>query len=498
MRSQYPHSQAGYQLQHHGAIALAQVENNGVRVDVAYMKEAIERVSARIEHNQKALREFDLYHDWRYMFGQKTSMGSRTQMAKVLDKRGLLPKGATNLDADVLAQIDHPFIEKYLEVEKLKKLNSTYLQSTLDETSPDGFCRAFYNLHLATTFRSSGSNPNIQNQPIRDKLQGKMIRRGFLPTSDDYRIVEIDYSSIEVRVAAAYHQDPKMMTYLSDPSSDMHRDAACKMFICEPDQVHKTSRFVGKNGFVFPAFYGDYYASMAGGIWKQLVADKPVLSCGKLVIDHLAEKGITELGACDPEKEPVRGTYEHHLKEVEDWFWLDNFTQYDTWKKHWYKQYQNRGWFQGFSGFTFSGVMRRNIVINSPVQSAAFHCLLWSLIKVQKIMNKRKWKSKIIGQIHDSLIADVHKDEYEDYLALAKEVMTTRMKQHWAHVARTNDIQWTMPPERGYKSKTFDYELLDWKGQDNHNDPLGEIPIDVEAEATPLGGSWYEKEVVEI
>ena len=50
----------------------------------------------------------------------------------------------------------------------------------------------------------------------------------------------------------------------------------------------------------------------------------------------------------------------------------------------------------------------------------------------------------------------------------------------------------------GTSRKSIDYELLDWKGQDNHNDPLGEIPIDVEAEATPLGGSWYEKEVVEI
>ncbi len=498
MRSRYRHSLAGYQLQHEGAIALAQVEHNGVRVDVEYMKEAIERVSARIDSLTVSIKEEELYSDWRYMFGQKTSLGSRTQLAKVLDKRGLKPDGATNLDSDVLAQVDDPFVTKYLEIEKLKKLNSTYLQSTLDETSPDGICRAFYNLHLATTYRSSGSNPNIQNQPIRDKLQGKMIRRGFIPRSENHRIVEIDYSSIEVRVAAAYHQDPKMMTYLSDPSSDMHRDAACKMFMCEPDQVHKTSRFVGKNGFVFPAFYGDYYASMAGGIWKQLLADKPVLSDGTLVLDHLASKGITELGKCDPDKDPVQGTYEYHLKEVEDWFWLENFTQYDTWKKHWFRQYTERGWFQGFSGFTFSGVMRRNIVINSPVQSAAFHSLLWSLIEVQKVMNKRGWRSKIIGQIHDSLIADVHKDEYDDYLVLAKEVMTNRMKAHWAEVSRTNDIAWTMEPIKGFKSRKSDYVLPDWHGQDNHLDPLGDVPIDVEAEATPLGGSWYTKEVVEI
>lgn len=464
MRMQ-PLDHQGYQLLHEGAIALARVESNGICVDVDYYKKALVKVDERIKDLERQMMESEVWEQWRKMYGAKAKFTARQQLAEVLQtfdcvgKLELSEAGNAKLDADVLDTIDLPFCKQYVQAEKLRKLNGTYLKGTLEEVSPDGKLRCFFNLHLATTYRSSASNPNIQNQPIRDALQGKIIRKGFKPRPG-HRIVEIDYSSIEVRVAACYHRDPAMLKYLTDDSTDMHRDTAADMFMLPHEQITKQARFCGKNSFVFPAFYGDYYVSMAKGIWSNMLKLDVKTADGVPMIEHLKSKGIQSLGACNPDKEALPGTFEYHIKQVEDVFWNERFCVYNEWKKKWYHDYIENGYFKSLSGFVFSGTMRRNNVINSPVQSAAFHCLLWSLIEVQKQLRKRKMKTVIVGQIHDSLIADVHEDEFEDYLKMASGIMTTGLK-----------------------------ERFPW---------INGVPIDVEAEATEVDGNWWDKSVVDI
>ena len=83
------------------------------------------------------------------------------------------------------------------------------------------------------------------------------------------------------------------------------------------------------------------------------------------------------------------------------------------------------------TGFVCSGVMSKNDVYNYPVQGPAFHCLLWSLTRLQKELNERNMRSHIIGEIYDSIIGDVHKDEVEDYLVMAKRIMTEDIRKEW-------------------------------------------------------------------
>ena len=462
---QVPLNPEGYKLLHDGAITLARVSNNGIRVDVPYYKTALLQVSKRIRHLEKEMHATDVWEEWRKAFGASSKLTSRQQLATVLfDKMGfnapgLGDSGNYKCDSDVLDTIDHPFIDHYMQAEKLRKLSGTYLQGTLDEVSPDGYLRCFYNLHLARTYRSSASNPNIQNQPVRDPLQGRIIRRGFIPR-DGHRICEIDYSSIEVRVAACYHKDPAMMRYLTDPTTDMHRDMAAQIFMLEPGDVSKAARHIGKNSFVFPSFYGDYYVSIARGIWTQMLKSKITTGSGVPILEHLRSKGITQRGACDGETRAQPHTFEHHIQAVETDFWKRRFQVYVKWKTDFYDAYIRKGYFTSLSGMTFSGVMRKNVVINAPVQSAAFHCLLWSLTEIQKELDNRRMRSVIIGQIHDSCIADVHEDEMDEYLQIASNVMTVKLK-----------------------------ERFPW---------IGSVPIDVEAEACDVGGTWYDKKVIQI
>lgn len=461
-----PLNKAGYDLLHEGAVVLSQVEANGIRVDIPYMKKAVRKCSERVAYLQNKQRDTKVFSTMRKRYGQKLNPTSRQQIATVLfEDLGYKPPGRSaagnwKFDGDVLETIDNDFVKMYAEAEKLRKLTGTYLKGTLEEVSPDGFLRCSYNLHLARTYRSSSSNPNLQNQPIRDPMQGKIIRRGFIPR-EGHRICEIDYSSIEVRVAAAYHKDPVMLKYLSDPESDMHGDVGRQLFFLDKSQkLPKEARHIAKNGFVFPAFYGDFYASTAKAIWNAVHKSNIRLESGVLLQDHMASKGITHRGACNPDRPAQPGSFEKHVQDIEKDFWERRFKVYNEWKRTWYDAYIKNGYFSGLSGFRWTGLCRKNVVINAPVQSAAFHCLLWSLIEVQKYLNKHKMKTVIVGQIHDSLIADVHEDEMDEYLCHAKRIMVDKMKEHFT-----------------------------W---------LEGIPIDVEAEACDTGQTWYDKKVVQI
>ena len=57
--------------------------------------------------------------------------------------------------------------------------------------------------------------------------------------------------------------------------------------------------------------------------------------------------------------------------------------------------------------------MTNNMIVNSPIQGTAFHCLLWSMIEINKFIKKEKLESKLIGQIHDEILVDTVPDELD-------------------------------------------------------------------------------------
>ena len=78
--------------------------------------------------------------------------------------------------------------------------------------------------------------------------------------------------------------------------------------------------------------------------------------------------------------------------------------------------------------------MRRNEVINYPVQGAAFHCLLWCFIRLSKEIKKRGWKTRLIGQIHDSMVLDVYPPERERICKLIKRITTVELAKEWTWI----------------------------------------------------------------
>lgn len=448
-------TKAAYKLMHEGAIALAEVESNGMRIDVDYLDDADKKVERRIAKLEQHLKRSKIWEEWQRAYPDKANLDSRTQLAHVLFERmGFdceyqTATGRNSASRESLEAVDVPFTRDYLKLQKYRKLRSTYLKGIRREVV-NGYLHPHFNLHMVVSYRSSSSSPNFQNIPTRDPEIAKLIRRAFVPRPD-HVLVEIDYSAIEVRVAACYHEDPTMVKYIKD-NYDLHRDMAAELFML--DEVPKKARFVAKNSFVFAEFYGDYYPKITAALWHAIRREKLATADGTPMFEHLRAKGIEERGNCDPSSSrPKSRTFEQHVQKIENGFWYQRFPQYWSWKNDWWDKYQQKGSFRNLTGFVFDGVYRRNEVLNYPVQSSAFHCLLWSLIRLNKLL--RKSRSMIVGQIHDSLVLDVHREELDDVVSLAKDVMCEQLKKHWSWIVVPLEVEVEVAEENWFEKEVF-------------------------------------------
>ncbi len=361
-----------YKLIHDGILALSKVEAAGLRIDVKYLDEAILSLEKKIAEAQDKLREDDIFTLWKKKFGARTNLGSHEQLGKVVfgemgySSNGETATGRHKTDEKSFAGIKLPFLRQYFQLEKWKKAKITYLEGIRKEVVGE-YLHPSFNLHTVQTHRSSADSPNFQNIPVRNKEVGELVRKCFIPREGNV-LAEVDYSAIEVRIAACYHKDPVMIEYINDPSKDMHRDQAMQCFLLEKEWVSKETRYAAKNLFVFPQFYGDYYVHCAKNLWDAIRQLKLQLPDGTSLKKHLARKGIKRLGACDGSGPPEPGTFEAHIRSVEKDFWERRFQVYAVWKRQWYDDYCQRGWFPFLTGFVGKGYYRKNEVINYPVQ----------------------------------------------------------------------------------------------------------------------------------
>jgi DNA polymerase-1 len=438
-----------------GSAAFADIEEAGIRVDVPYLDRTMQQTGDKIKQIEQELRQDEVYATWRRVFGDKASLGSRDQLAKIVfghlgvKSTVTTSTGKPKVDANALDEIDLPFVRRWGVMEKLKKVRNTFLKGTRQAAVQRGdewYIHPSFNLHLVWTFRSSGSEPNFQNQPIRDKRQAKLIRRSYIPR-DGHRIVEIDYSALEFRGAANFWKDPAMVAYASDPTLDIHRDMAAECFMLPTDDVSKDCRSFAKNQFVFPELYGSYYVSMAAGLWSAISKANLKTKAGVGIFDHLRTKGI------DSQK-----AYEGHIKRVEQNF-AERFPHWASEKDKWWNKYLERGWFPLSTGFVCPGVFSYNNLMNTPIQGPSFHCLLWSLIQVNKWLKKNRMRTRIIGQIHDSMLADVYEPELQDYLHYVKDVMTVRVRKEWDWIVTPLEVE-VETSDRSWFDKAA------WKEQD--------------------------------
>lgn len=433
-----PCDPAALQLLYDGSHALAKVQRNGMRVDVPYLQQADKQLARRIKKETSQLEEDENWKLWRKIYGSDTNIDSGAQLARILyDELGIKCKrftetGERSTDQEALEDISVPMVRRILKIRKLNKARTTYVHNLLLE-SHGGYIHPSFSLNKAVTYRSSCSGPNIQNMPARG-FMGRIIRRAFICRHRKGQLVEIDFSGAEVRVAACYHQDPTMLEYIH-VGYDMHSAMAKECFKLT-GSVPKPIRQEVKGKFVFAAFYGDWWKQIAENLWG--IIDKHETSEGDSLKLHLRKKNMRTLYQ-----------FQQHIKRVYNNFWNRRFPVYTEWKREVWDMYQRQGWVQMLTGFVFQGACLRNEVINAPVQGSSFHCLLWTLIQLQREIESRGMKTLITGQVHDSIICEVYPGELPALFDLVKSIVFDALPQHWPWLivpmemeAEGSDINW--------------------------------------------------------
>ena len=389
-------------LFHAGSQTLARIEANGIKIDSAYYETQKPRLADEaLRLNKHIILDTDIGQRWKKRYGDLTNLDSTDQLKVVLDKDlkfqdfKITEKGGISADAEVIAKLPLEFATPYLQFKKLHKAYNSFIRPILREVDENGFLHANFNLHTVKTQRSSCTEPNMQQQPKRDKFLKTVIRSGFIPRSPDRCLGELDLKGAEVAIGACIHQDPAMLAYVTDDALDMHRDAAMDCFMLLLQQMSKPIRGSGKSDFVFPEFYGATFGTVAPAMWESVVNDKLTTAQGELVLDLLHKKGIQDID-----------DFTNHIKKVEDKFWNVRFKGYTAWKNKTYQDYLNRGYIDLITGFRITQEMLKTQLLNVPIQGPSFHYLLNCLIRMEKAMRKYKLKTCICGQIHDSMLFD--------------------------------------------------------------------------------------------
>lgn len=437
-----------------GAVMLSRMEANGIRVDVGYLKATIAELTASIAQLTAEIHNDKVWTLWRRVYGDRTNIDSAVQLEDILFKRmghkatQFTATGRAKTGKAVLEDLDVPFIKLLTRLKKLKRVR-TRLQSILTE-SCNGFFHTPWNLHRAVTYRSSASF--FQNMDARDEESARYVRRSFIPRKGCV-IPEVDYGALEFNIAACKWRDPEMVRYASDESTDPHRDYAMKCFLLKKEQITKPIRNLAKGGFVFAKLYGSYWKNIAKYMWGEMVRTKLKLPDGSLLVDHLHNKGITKCGDAGPGESATPGTFQAHIQKVEAAFEKQFHVMVAT-AKRWWDDYLERGWFRLMTGFICRGVYSRNELLNFDVQGPGFHCLLWSMIELDRYIIKHKMKSRLSATIHDCVMGDVPEREVQDYLDTTKYLLTEKIRKHW---------DWII------------------------------VPLKAEVDVVPVGKSWLDK-----
>ena len=437
----------GFQFFMEGLHTLMDDEENGVVVDVRYIKKQREFLIKRVQAIKKRILQSPEGIVWQQRF-PNINLDSNQQLASILyNEMGLTctkktKKGNASVDEEALEGIalEVPLVHDIIEARKLSKIEGTYLAGWEKQTGPDRIMRPTHNLHIATTYRSSVNDPNLQNVPIRDREAQRATRRGIKPRAH-HHFGELDFGGIEVRIGACYHKDPMMLKYINDPTTDMHRDMSVECYLLDIEEVSKDARQGAKNQFVFPAFYGSYWANTGPGLYKWAKTCKT--ATGVDLITHLKKKGLKN-----------EEQFVNHIKKVERNFWGERFKVYAKWKDQWWADYLKKGYFDTLTGFRCSGPMRKNEAVNYPIQGSAFHCLLKAKTLTKAHIEKEKMNTLQLGQIHDSGLFSIPPEEVEKFALEVPKIWCEDVRKIW---------DWII------------------------------VPLEVDFELAPMDAPWYEK-----
>ncbi len=372
---------------------LAEMESEGVKVDegtLAWMSEGLQKDSEKVQK--------EIYK----LAGTEFNIASPKQVGEILfDRLKLIDKpkktrtGQYATGEDVLQKLagDHVIVQKMLEFREYEKLRSTYVDALPKMISKsDGRIHTDYRQAVAATGRLSSMNPNLQNIPIRTE-KGRQIRSAFVPRDKDYLFMSADYSQIELRIAASFARDETMIDAFRS-GRDIHATTAAKVFGVALKEVTPDMRRKAKE-----VNFGILYGSTAFGLSQNL-------NISRTEAIEIIESYFKEF---------------HAIKR-----YMDDSINMAREKEYVETILGRRRYLRDINSRNVStrGFAERN-AINAPIQGSAADIIKIAMVHIHSWLKREKLKTKMILQVHDELIFDLHKDEEKIVKPKVIELMKT-------------------------------------------------------------------------
>lgn len=371
---------------------LASMEAEGVKIDIKALNDFSAQLLTEVDELTKEIYSLS---------GTEFNIASPKQLGEILfDKLAIMEKAKLtktkqySTGEEILQKLvnKHPIIQKILDYRSLTKLKSTYVDTLpLLVSKRTGRIHTSYNQAIAATGRLSSNNPNLQNIPIRTE-RGREIRKAFVPRNDKFVLLSADYSQIELRIIAELSGDDGMIEAFNQ-GLDIHTATAAKVYGAELSEVTKEMRRNAKM-----VNFGIIYGISAFGLSERLSIAR---------------------------KEAAQIIDQYFVKYPKIKEYMDN-TIVSARKLGYVETIKGRRRYINdinSHNSVVRGYAERN-AINAPIQGSAADMIKIAMINVYKVLHEKNLNSKMIMQVHDELVFDVHKDEIE----IVKKIVLDKMK----------------------------------------------------------------------
>lgn len=367
---------------------LADMEYEGIKVD----KEKLNELGLQFKEIIKKL-ESEIYE----ISGEKFNINSPKQLGVILFEKLGLPiikktKTGYSTNAEVLDKLkdQSPIINKIIEYRQIVKLNSTYVEGLLSIINPiDGRIHSSFNQTITTTGRISSTEPNLQNIPVKLEM-GRNIRKVFI-SDRGCKLIDADYSQVELRVLAHMSQDETMIDAFKH-NEDIHTKTASQVFNVSMNEVTSKQRSDAK-----AVNFGIVYGKSDFGLSEDL--NIPVKQA----------------------KEYIENYFNKYNKIKE---FMDNIIENASNNGYVTTILNRRRYIPEIKSSNF---MLRNAgkraAMNAPIQGSAADIIKIAMINVYKKLEENNLKSKLILQVHDELIVETIDSEIDIVKKIVKDEM---------------------------------------------------------------------------
>ncbi len=372
---------------------LALMEIYGVKVDQKFLQLLSSKFEKKISNLEKeiykvAKKEFNIgstkqlgevmYNEMKISSLKKTKKGSYATSAQVLED---------------LAFKGHKLPKLVLDWRQVTKLKNTYSDSLQEHINFETKrVHTSFLLAATSTGRLASSDPNLQNIPIKSE-DGKEIRRAFVAEKNN-KLISADYNQIEMRILADL-ADVKELKKAFKNKEDVHSLTASQVFNTNIAKVDSDMRRKAK-AINFGIIYGISQYGLAKQIGVSNVEAEEFLNSYFLKFPEIKEYMVSTIKFCR-KSGYVSNIFGRrtHITGIND----KNFN---------IRNFQERA------------------AINAPIQGSASEIMRMAMIRVSKKLDEIKEPTcKILLQIHDELIFEVHKDDIKKYSQIIQEEMSS-------------------------------------------------------------------------